>query len=307
MKEIKSVNIIGMGALGLLYASIIKNHLGEENLAFVMDGERAEKYKNTVFTINGKEESFKIIKAEDAKPCDLLIVAVKYTGLEKALSTMKACVGQDTIIISVLNGISSEEILAKAFGPEKIIYSVAQAMDSMKFGNEVHYTKEGELRIGIANGGLEENLQALEAYFDKSGIHYTREKDIIRRMWSKFMLNVGINQTCMVYNACYSKVLGTKELMDVFIGAMEEVRICANKKGIDLNDEDINQWVKVIASLSPEGTPSMGQDRLAKRKSEVELFSGTVIKLGKESNTPVPINQMLYDKIAKIEAEYQPS
>ena len=304
MKEIRNASIVGMGALGLMYANIIQEHLGSAAVQFIMDSERAEKYKNADFKINGNSRKFRIIREENATPSDFVLVAVKFTGLEKALATIRKCVGPDTVIISVLNGISSEEILSKHFGPEKIVYSVAQAMDSMKFGNEVRYTKEGELRIGIANGGKEENLKALENFFDKARLHYTEEKDILRRMWSKFMLNVGINQTCMVYQACYSKVLGTKELMDIFVGAMEEVKVCANKKGINLNEDDISQWIKIIASLAPDGTPSMGQDRLAGRKSEVELFSGTVIRLGKETNTPVPINQMLYDKIMAIEAEY---
>ena len=304
MKKINNVSIVGMGALGLMYADIIQRHLGNKVLNFVMDSDRVEKYKDTEFNINGKARKFNIVKTDQAETADLVLVAVKFTGLEKALESIKKCVGPETVIISVLNGISSEEVLAENFGKEKIIYSVAQAMDSMKFNADVRYTKEGELRIGIANGGLKENLLALEDFFNRAGIAYTEEKDILRRMWSKFMLNTGINQTCMVYNACYSKVLGTKELYDIFIGAMNEVRMCANKKGIDLNQEDIDQWVKIISSLAPDGTPSMGQDRIARRKSEVELFSGTVIRLGKETNTQVPVNTMLYEKIMEIEKEY---
>ncbi|WP_191013840.1 ketopantoate reductase family protein [Treponema zioleckii] len=293
-----------MGALGLMYANIIQEHLGSQAVQFVMDGERIEKYKNTDFKINGVSKKFRMVDAKNAMPADFVLVAVKFTGLEKALETIKKCVGPDTVIISVLNGISSEEVLAKHFGREKIVYSVAQAMDSMRFGSEVRYTKEGELRIGVANGGVQEKLKSLEDFFDKSGIHYIEEKDILRQLWNKFMLNVGINQTCMVFSACYSQVLGTKELKDVFVGAMQEVKAVANKKGINLNDDDINQWIKIIATFAPNGTPSMGQDRIAKRKSEVELFSGTVIRLGKETDTPVPINQMLYEKIMEIEAEY---
>lgn len=304
MKEIKNVSVVGMGALGLMYADIIQTNLGSSAVQFVMDEERAAKYSKKDFFINGKAKKFRIVKTQDAKPADFVLVAVKFTGLESAMQAIQKSLGPETVILSVLNGISSEEILGQHFGKERIIYSVAQAMDTMRFGTEVNYTKEGELRIGITNGGRAENLFAVENFFEKANIHYTEEKDILRRMWNKFMLNVGINQTTMVYNANYHKVLNTPELYDIFIGAMKEVMAIAKKKGIELNEDDIQQWVKIISTFAPDGTPSMGQDRIAKRKSEVELFSGTVIKLGKETDTPVPINQMLYEKVEEIEANY---
>ena len=304
MKNINKVSIIGMGALGLMYADIVQKHLGSTAVQFVMDEKRLLRNKNTEYKINGIPVKFNMVLPENAGNADFILVAVKFNALNDAVEMMKKITGPETVIISVLNGIVSEEILASHFGKEKIVYSVAQGMDSMKFGSDVHFTKEGELRIGVANGGLEENLRAVESFFDRSGIKYTEEKDIICRMWNKFMLNVGINQTCMAYGACYSKVLNTKELKDVFTGAMREVKLIAEKKGINLTENDIEKWIDIISTFAPDGTPSMGQDRIARRKSEVELFSGTVIRLAKELNVPVPVNEMLYDKIAEIEAEY---
>ncbi len=304
MKEIKNASVVGMGALGLLYGNLIHENVGKDAVDFVMDAGRAEKYRKAEFMINGERKDFRLTKTEDAKERDLVIVAVKSTGLESAMESISKCVGKDTVIISVLNGISSEEILSERFGKEKIVYSVAQGMDAMRSGQSVRYTKEGELRIGAANGGDEENLKALERFFDKAKIHYTEEKDILKRMWNKFMLNVGINQTCMAFGASYSEVLGSEKLTGIFMGAMKEVKDIAKKKGISLSEKDMEDWISIIKTFDPNGTPSMGQDRLAKRKSEVELFSGTVIRLGKETGTPVPTNQMLYERIMKIESEY---
>ena len=304
MKEIKSASIVGMGALGLMYADIIQRHLGKDAVQFVMDEERLKRNSRTDYRINGKLVKFNLVSEKEVCFSDLVIVAVKFTSLSESLKVIEKLVGPETVIISVLNGITSEEILSERFGKEKIIYSVAQAMDSMRFGSEVRLTKEGELRIGITSDGRKENLDALENFFEKAGIKYTEEKDIIRCMWNKFMLNVGINQTCMAYNATYSEVLNTKELYDVFTGAMKEVMLIANKKQINLSEKEMKAWIELISTFAPDGTPSMGQDRIAKRKSEVELFSGTIIKLGRETGIPVPVNQMLYEKIQQIESEY---
>lgn len=304
MKKINSCAIVGMGALGMLYAHIIQEHLGKEAVSFVMDQNRVKKYQNQDFFVNGKPVSFNLCSEEKAEPVDFVIVAVKFTGIESAIPVIKRLVGPETVIISVLNGISSEEVLAEHFGREKIVYSVAQAMDAMKFDNSLKFSREGELRIGVCNGGLKENLDAVVEYFDRSGIHYTVEEDIIRRLWNKFMCNVGINQTCMAYGKTYSQVIAPGEAHDTWIGAMKEVIKISEAEGINLNQDDLEQWQKVIASLDPNGTPSMGQDRIAKRKSEVELFSGTVMKIAEKHRISVPVNEWLYKQIKLIESEY---
>ena len=254
---------IGMGALGLLYADIIAKAKGQDAVAFVMDEQRLAKYKDTTFTINGESKQFRMISDKEAKPADLLIVAVKYNGLRPALETMKACVDGHTIIISVMNGIDSEEIIAEAFGKEHMIYTVAQAMDAMKFGNDLSYTKRGELRIGVIEESQKENLRAVADFFEDIQMPHTVEDDILKRMWGKFMLNVGVNQTCLAYSTNYAGTLteGSEENR-IFIAAMEEVITLANAYDISLSQEDLDYYVKIIGTLSPTGVPSMRQDAL---------------------------------------------
>ena len=302
---IQSTAIVGMGALGLLYADVIVKARGNEGVAFVLDEERLAKYKDTVFTINGEEKTFPMVSNMEAKPVDLLIVAVKYNGLKSAIETMKACVDGHTIIMSVMNGIDSEEILAEAFGKEHMIYTVAQAMDAMKFDNALNYSKSGELRIGVVEEYQKANLQAVCEYFDDIHMAYTAEEDILKRLWGKFMLNVGVNQTCLAYSTNYAGTLaeGTEE-NKIFIAAMEEVITLANAYGIGLTREDLDYYVKIIGTLSPTGVPSMRQDGIAKRYSEVEMFAGTVRRMAKEKGIKTPANDLLYEKIKAIEATY---
>lgn len=302
---IKTTAIVGMGALGLLYADVIIKARGNEGTAFVLDEARLNKYKGTTFTINGEEKSFPMISNKEATPVDLLIVAVKYNGLKSAIETMRSCVDGHTIIMSVMNGIDSEEILADAFGKEHMIYTVAQGMDAMKFDNALNYTKSGELRIGVTEDYQKENLRAVCEYFDDIHMVYTAEEDIMKRLWGKFMLNVGVNQTCLAYSTNYAGTLaeGTEENR-VFIAAMQEVITLANACDIALGQEDLDYYVKIIGTLSPTGVPSMRQDGIAKRYSEVEMFAGIVRRMAKEKGIATPVNDLLYKKIKEIEAAY---
>ena len=302
---IQTTAIIGMGALGLLYADRIVKARGQEGTVFILDDERMEKYRGRKFTINGEEREFAMVSASTMEPVDLVIVAVKYNGLPSAIETMKSCVGKDTIILSVMNGIDSEEMIAETYGKEHLIYTVAQGMDAMKFGDALNYTKEGELRIGVVEEYQKKNLTAVKEYFEDIQMPYTLEDDILKRMWGKFMLNVGVNQTCHAYETTYSGVLteGSEENR-IFTGAMDEVIQLSQAVGINLSQEDAEYYKKIIATLKPDGVPSMRQDGIAKRKTEVEMFAGIVRKLAKKHGIATPVNDLLYDKIKKIEEAY---
>lgn len=305
MKPIETVHIVGLGALGMLYGSVIEANLGPGHVSFVMDADRYERHRNDAYKINKEPVSFHKIKSDDAAPCDLVIVAVKYTDLDSALETMKNSVGEDTLILSVMNGISTEEIIGTRYGKERVIHSVAQGMDAMHFGNELIFSRSGQIHIGITDPAMQKQLDRLTEFFDRAGQPYIVEEDIIYRMWSKFMVNVGINQTCMIYNTDYEGVLtdGTAEYMTL-VSAMREVILLANAEGVPVTEQDLKDYLDLMRSFNPKATPSMGQDRINGRRSEVELFAGTVIRMAEKHDIPVPANTFIYRRVQEIESEY---
>lgn len=317
--RINTVAIIGMGALGLMYADhIVKNTNNtcssetgnadcntSDSVSFVMDSDRVQKYRDAVFTVNNQECTFKLISEEEAAPVDLLIVAVKYTALPTIYESIRRCCDDHTIVMSVMNGITSENLIKENCGCKNVIYTVAQGMDAMKFGNSVTFSKMGELHIGVLPGADESSLNDVCEYFERINMPYVKEEDILYRMWFKFMLNVGINQICMIYEVGYgiATTPGT-EPYRTLISAMREVEVLALKEGVSLAEEDINGAISILKTLNPESTPSMGQDRIAKRKSEVDMFAGTIIELGKKHNVAVPTNAYIYECVQNIEAAY---
>ena len=308
---IRTVNVIGLGALGMLFGGRIAENIDRVEggeIHFVMDPERCARHVSDTYTLNGVPAQFALQPSTEASPADLVIVAVKYTALKDALDTMAASVDDHTIIISVLNGITSEEIIGKRYPRNRVIDCVAQGMDAMRTGTQMIYTKIGALHIGIRdreNEQMQQALRELEEFFDRVSLPYVHEDDILYRLWFKFMLNVGINQACMVYGVGYGKALeGGSEACMAGIGAMREVMVIAQKEGVCLTDDDVNKAVAILRTLDPEATPSMGQDRIACRKSEADMFAGTVIELGGKHGILTPANEFLYRRVHEIEAEY---
>ena len=308
MKEIKTSAIVGMGALGMMYGRVIQDHVGKDYFFFAMDKARFEKYNYKETILNGEPYMFSKRSEGDLIPVDLVIVSVKYPSLDEALKIIRPLIKEDTIIMSVMNGISSEEILADNFGKDHLIYTIGQGMDSMNIGGELKYTKMGHIHIGVPSDASDiqkENLRAVASFFEKIEMPYVLEDDIMYRMWAKFMLNVGINQTCMVFKAGYGSVIKENSLEKaIFTGAMREVILIANKEGIDLSEKDITSYLELMATLSPDNMPSMAQDRVNHKPSEVEAFAGTVKKLAAKYGIAVPANDFLYDEVYKIESEY---
>ena len=179
-------------------------------------------------------------------------------------------------------------------------------MDAVKLGNDLSYSKMGELIVGIQSEDKQkrERLDSLCDFFEKVQLPYTREKDIIHRMWSKFMLNVGVNQVVMVNEGTYKTIQSPGEPRYMMIGAMREVVKLSEYEGANVTEKELQDYLSIVDSLDPENMPSMRQDGIEKRKSEVELFSGTVINLSKEHSVESPVNELLYKKIKEIESTY---
>lgn len=303
---IGKIGIVGMGALGLLYADQLVSGLKDpEAVTFIMDDERLARHKNDIYTINGERKSFRMVSSKEAEPAGLLIVAVKYNELPSAVETMKNAVGEDTVILSVMNGITSEKIIASRYGMDRMVYAIAQGMDAMRDGTSLRYTKCGNIHIGAADEKMKKNIAAVKELFERAEVPHIVEEDIMYRMWFKFMLNVGINQICMAYGVGYGEATTVgSESNRVMIETMREVVSIAAAKGITLTEADIEQCLEIERSLDPEGYPSMAQDRKAKRRSEVDMFAGEVIRMGKELNIPTPYNEDILKKVLEIEKAY---
>ncbi|OEH84688.1 2-dehydropantoate 2-reductase [Desulfuribacillus stibiiarsenatis] len=305
--EIKTVSLIGLGALGVLFGDHLSRNMPEGKLKVIADQGRIDKYeKNGVF-INGRQCNFQYILPEThCEPADLVIFAVKYNNLEEAIEAVRHHVGEYTNIISLLNGITSESIIGQSYGMDKMVYCVAQGMVAVKVENKLTCENMGLLCIGDREPGqISEKVKRVADFFARTGLPHEVETDMYRRLWGKLMLNVGVNQTIAVYETKFAGVQAEGEARDMMIAAMKEVIAVSEKEGVHLTEQDLKYWLDVLSTLDPTGKPSMRQDVEAKRYSEVELFSGTIIHLGKKYGVPTPVNQKFYDWIRKTEDTYQ--
>lgn len=290
----EKVIICGLGAIGLTYACKLKNFC---ELKILADKNRIEKYKKNKPQFNGEEINLEYISPSDNYDADLIIMSTKASGLSDGIKYIKNFVRENTIILSLLNGVSSEEQIAKVYGKDKILYSYFIGHSAVRVGNSV--TQDG---IGkIVFGGEEKNTRRLEAFFKKCNIDYEIPDDIIYSLWLKFGLNVYLNQSSAIMGLTMGDMKRNPYFISFAKKLLNETKLVAQKSGVKNLENFEKDALNAINLMCDEGKTSMYQDILAKRKTEVDIFAGEIIRRGKKFGVNTPYNEVIYNIIKILE------
>jgi 2-dehydropantoate 2-reductase len=301
--RIERVVLCGAGAVGAAFAERLHDH-DPALLAVVASGERRARLAAQGVTVNGRRLALRVVgPGEAGPPADLVLVAVKQHHLAEAVEELRGHVGAGTVILSLLNGISSEGILEAAFGPGKVLPAFVIGNDVQRDAQVVRYTRFGQLVFGArSNDPADPRVARVKALMDAAGIPCRVPADILREQWMKWMLNVGVNQVSAVLRAPFRAFASVPEARDLFRRAAGEVVALAGREGIALAPADVERALEILGTLAPEAKTSMLQDVEAGRKTEVEIFAGEVSRLGRRHGVPTPVNDLLGELIAALEA-----
>ncbi len=298
--KIQSVAILGAGAVGS-YVIWGLSQKTDIRLGVLAEGERAERLSQEGCLINGTVYRPEVWNPGDAGEIDLLIVSLKYGSLPGALESIKAMVGDHTTVMSLMNGVDSEEIIAQQVGEEHVITSLIKVA-SHREGKG--YCFNPDTTLGIIFGELaapfkSERVQAIENLFADTGIHYRSSEMIREELWSKFRLNVCNNLPQAILGAgvgCYSDSVHMEAISN---GLRLELEQIALAKGIDMSrlEAASGHGSKVPASARY----STLQDLDAGRHTEIDMFSGALMRMGAQLGIPTPYNEYTYHMIKALE------
>ena len=300
--DIKNVIICGIGAIGSIYADKIHNKT-PENLRVLVDRERKERYIKNPIIFNGRELNFNYILPTDNNfKADLIIIATKNNGLNQALENMKNFVKDDTIILSLLNGVTSEEVIAAKYGWDKVLLAFFIGHSAIREGRNITHDDVNIINFGEKNPNtvLSEKTLRVKRYFDSMGINYKIPSDMYYAQWLKFMLNVTCNQVSAILRMTFGDMQKNEVFKNFAREVMQECVEIAKAEGVQNTETLIPETINLIRGMIPDGKTSMLQDVEAGRKTEVDIFAGTIVKLGLKHNIPTPYNKILMEMIEII-------
>ena len=290
--DIKNVIICGLGALGLTYANKLKNFC---NLKILVDEKRLEKYEINPPIFNDEIQRFDYILPNQEGKADLIIVSTKAYGLNSAIEYIKNYVDENTIIISLINGISSEDEIRQN-------YPLAKVLNSYFIGHSAMRVNDKFYQDGIGKIVFEPN-EDLKKFFEKSKIDHEVSDNIIYSEWQKLGVNIVLNQLSAIYNLTVGELRNRDDYLVQAQNLLQEVLLVAQKCGIKNLDNYISDVLNSANLIADDGITSMLQDVRRKRKTEVEIFSGEIIRLGKNLGINTPYNEDVYNKIKLLEKE----
>lgn len=307
MREIRSALIIGAGAIGAAVASRIHD-VDPGAVALWAEGERRERYLREGLIVNGKRYDFHMAEAGRDAPSDLILVAVKSYDLLDAIAALRPFVGPETTILSLLNGIGSEETLRAEFGNDKVPLAFMIEIDSIRIGNKTEFANPGEIRFGFERGARfadDSRIAAVSRFFSAHGVKYSVPENMARALWFKFMLNVGLNQWSALLRGSYGLFQKSSSARRLLVETMREVIALSDACGMGLTASDIDTVFATLDKLEPSGRTSMLQDVDARRKTEVDIFSGAVIEKARELGVPTPLNESLFLALKATEDSFR--
>lgn len=203
---LKNVLFLGLGAVGASIASQFVD--ANYPVSVLCDIARKKRYKQNGFIVNNKRYDFSYFTPDECHlPFDLIIIAVKYNDLRDAIKQLKGLVGEKTIIMSLLNGIDSEEIIAEYLEKKNIVHAFVYKIDATKNYNIITYFSKGVIVFGEKAGNASTNISLIKEIFDRAAINYEASDHIVERMWWKYMSNIGLNHITAVLRALFYRVI----------------------------------------------------------------------------------------------------
>ena len=298
MTPIRDVALLGLGAIGTLYAAQISAH-DSTCLRVIADAARIARSRANPPSFNGARLDLNYVTPDQpGPPADLVLVAVKSTGLAAALTAIAPFLGEHTQILPLLNGITAQDALAAAFGWNRVLHGFVYCESSMRTGNAVVQNGTNKIVFGeTTNTHPAPRVQAVADFFERHGVAHHIPDDMRAAQWKKYILNIGINQTQAVLRKPNRELQQNPEAMQLARDLMDEAAAIGVALGI-AGAAEVPAWAEtVIRAAAPENRTSMLQDVEAGRAPEVDLFAGTICRLGRELGLPTPANELVLRRL----------
>lgn len=298
--KIRTAAILGAGAVGAYFIWGLSEKLGED-LWVVADGERKTRLEKEGILINGKRYDLHVRTPKEAHGVDLLLISTKYGALQSILEDVATVVDEHTVVMSLLNGVDSEEVIGARIGMEPIVYSLMKIASERK-GNSIVFDGPSTMGVYYGEAGQSEpseRMLAIGELFTDTGIHFHMCEDIIHDIWEKYSVNVSGNLPQAMIGCGAGAYADSVYVAHICRKLQEEVVAVAAAKGIDLSS--VISKVGKNNPVNKRARYSTLQDLDAKRHTEVDIFAGAMVRMGKEVGIPTPYNDFIYNAIKALE------
>jgi 2-dehydropantoate 2-reductase len=295
--------VVGAGAMGCLFSARLKK-AGLEVSLYEKIPERAQRIRERGIQVEGVGGAFQVsVPVIPGKPYpgpDTVLLCVKSYDTEEAAKTMVPWLKEDTLVLTLQNGLGNLETLEKAFGRERVLGGVTSEGATVLDHGRIRHAGTGETSIGPRSDGAEKIASA----FRRAGFSCKAVDGVDRLIWGKLIVNAGINALAALTglkNGRLPQIRATREIMDM---AVKEAVAVAEAKGIVLPHADPLGRVTDVCKATADNVASMLQDVLNRKRTEIDFINGAVVREGQALGIPTPVNFVLTSLVKAIQENY---
>jgi 2-dehydropantoate 2-reductase len=299
------VCVVGCGAIGSLFAAHLAQDDGVEVWAFDLQTDHVDAMNERGLRISGESELVGRVRATtdaDALPaCEYGIVATKSLHTAAAIDTT-ANAFRDAAVASVQNGAGNEELIAEHVA--RVIRGTTFPAGHLVEPGHVAQDTGGKTWIGPfepAPAGMEE-VERLAATLTRTGMETLAMPDARGAQWTKLIFNAATNPIGALTGLTHGRACEVEPLRRLITGLVDEGKAVADALGIVL-DSDPDELVDHAAKVAYDHKASMLQDVEAGRATEVDFLNGGIVRFGRETGVPTPLNQAIAALMKGLERE----
>ena len=292
------IAIVGPGAMGCLFAALLARSKAKPEVHLLdEDAARARKIARKGVAVTGLTRlRRKVAATADAKkigPSDLVIIFTKSYDTARALDSIGPLLSQKTRVLTLQNGLGNLKAIVRAVGLDRA-WGGATAHGSTLLGaGKVRHAGRGETIIGRPDGKVTADLRRIAALFEGAGLPTRVSKNIDGVIWSKLIINAGINALASVTGLRNGELLKHAGTRVVMRRAVEEAVRVARRKKVKLAYRDPVRKVESVCRATAANISSMLQDVTRKKRTEIDFINGAVVREGKRLGFKTPVNEML--------------
>jgi 2-dehydropantoate 2-reductase len=292
--------VIGAGGVGgYLGARLTKAGC---DVTFVARGAHGQALRERGLTVRGPggDERFELGRVVEHPralegPFAVVLIAVKWPGLPEACDELQRLLAPDAVALPLLNGLSSEDVVASYVGAQRTLAAVAYMSAGILEPGVVY--AHGNTRVGLAayRPGQEAWLKQLEQIFGAAQVPVRTHFDYRAMLWEKMVWNALFNAICALTRQRAGAA--AERLSGLVREAMREVILVARADGVQMPDMMMDVMLQVTRTEYPETEPSMLQDVRAGRATEVDILQGAVVERGAALGVATPVMRTLADLV----------
>lgn len=303
----KQILMIGAGSVGGFFGARLAKH--NPNVSFLLRPNTLAAVKQHGLTIRSADGTFTVkpqaaSNARQLPRPDLIVLGVKAYDLDEVLSQIEPVLTEKTVILTLQNGIDTEDRLLARIQRDCVVGGVAYIYSRIAEPGVIEHYKKGAVTIGELMGYESERLLAIRDLFTSAGIPCQLSKDIRRAKWEKMCWNCVFNPITVLIDDHVAKALDHPEMTGVIRQIVGEVAAVSAAMKVPLPLDMPERVVKATQEIRDIHT-SMYDDWKAGRRTEIDSLNGFIVKKGRDLGIPTPVNEALTAMIKTITEKEQ--